>query len=265
MHETGTIQLDASRQSRDIARLGPWFHNPHLPGGVQTAPDHWLGDFPRRKWRDLAPHLPADLTGWSVLDVGCNAGFYSFELARRGARVTAIDADEHYLAQARWAAGQLQLESSIDFHRMQVYEIGRLQWQFDLVVFMGVFYHLRYPLLALDALARATKRLLVFQSLTLDEDDPPAPARDYTLEERAALSAPGWPRMAFVEGRIQSDPTNWWVPNAPCVEALLRSAALKVITRLTRETYLCEPAAESSSEAAGLDEEQFRAALGIAQ
>src|SRR3954463_5960088 len=89
-----------------IAALGPWFHNIHLPDGTQTAPDHFLGDFPRFKWEALADHLPADLEGWTALDIGCNAGFYTFELAARGARVTGIDVDPHYLAQAEWAAAR---------------------------------------------------------------------------------------------------------------------------------------------------------------
>ncbi|HEX2099456.1 MAG TPA: DUF1698 domain-containing protein, partial [Candidatus Synoicihabitans sp.] len=66
--------------------LAPWFHNIHLPDGTQTAPNHPLGDFPRFKWQQIADHLPHDLTGWRVLDIGCNAGFYTVELARRGAR-----------------------------------------------------------------------------------------------------------------------------------------------------------------------------------
>jgi len=88
-------------RERDIERLGPWFHNLHLLDGRQTAPDHPLGDFPAVKWRVLGPHLPERLDGWTALDIGCNAGFYTFELARRGAHVTAIDLDPHYLDQAR--------------------------------------------------------------------------------------------------------------------------------------------------------------------
>ena len=68
----------------DIAALGPWFHNLHLPDGTQTVPDHFLGDFPTFKWEQIRDYLPADLAGWTALDIGCNAGFYSFELARRG-------------------------------------------------------------------------------------------------------------------------------------------------------------------------------------
>src|SRR5690606_7653325 len=86
------------------SRLGPWFHNLHLPDGRQTAPGHPFGDFPAVKWRQVEPCIPRNLRGWRALDVGCNAGFYSFELARRGAEVTAIDVDRRYLQQARWAA-----------------------------------------------------------------------------------------------------------------------------------------------------------------
>src|ERR687890_350007 len=90
-----------------IAELGPWFHNLHLPDGTQTMPDHFIGgDFPSFKWREIAPFVPRRLAGWRVLDVGCNAGFYTFELARRGASVVGIDVDPRYLAQARWAAGE---------------------------------------------------------------------------------------------------------------------------------------------------------------
>src|SRR5690606_30356158 len=82
-----------------VAELGEWFHNLDLDG-VQTAPGHFLGDYPRCKWRAFEHALPARLDGKTVLDVGCNAGFYSLEMKRRGAaRVLGIDEDETYLAQ----------------------------------------------------------------------------------------------------------------------------------------------------------------------
>ena len=78
--------------------LGPWFHNMELRG-VRTAPEHFLGDYPRVKWQRFQDALPADLTGKTVLDIGCNAGFYSMEMKRRGAaRVLGLDFDEDYLA-----------------------------------------------------------------------------------------------------------------------------------------------------------------------
>src|SRR3954466_15360999 len=98
------VSAPSPERAHEIASLGPWFHNLHLPDGTETAPAHPLGDFPRVKWQQIAPHVPADLRGLTALDIGCNAGFYSFELARRGARVRALDIDRHYLEQAAWAA-----------------------------------------------------------------------------------------------------------------------------------------------------------------
>src|SRR5215213_5436622 len=190
---------------QQIEALGPWFHNLHLRDGTQTAPDHYLGDFPAFKWQQLAPHLPEDLAGWTVLDVGCNAGFYSFELARRGARVTGIDIDPQYLEQARWAAAQLGLTDTVRFVLMQVYDLARWDESFDLVLFMGVFYHLRYPMLGLDLVAQKVRRLMVFQSIVVPGDEVFIVARDRGLNEREALRDPGWPKVAFIEHRLAGD------------------------------------------------------------
>src|SRR5437763_2281881 len=103
----------SSSLAREIQQLGPWFHNLHLPDGTQTCPDHWLGDFPAFKWQQLSPHVPQDLSGWTCLDIGCNAGFYSFELARRGATVLGIDVDARYLKQARWACERFHLTDCV--------------------------------------------------------------------------------------------------------------------------------------------------------
>jgi tRNA (mo5U34)-methyltransferase len=227
---------------RQIRELGPWFHNLHLPGGEQTAPGHAYGDFPAFKWRQIAPHIPENLLGQTVLDIGCNAGFYSFELARRGAMVTAIDIDPRYLAQAQWAARQLGLEDRVAFRRMQVYELAQLREQFDLVWMMGVLYHLRHPLLALDIVRRRTRDRLVLQTMTMPETDQLATPPDLGLDERDRLQSPGWPRMAFIEHRLADDPTNWWAPNAACVLAMLRSAGFEIQAQLTHETWMCRAA-----------------------
>src|SRR5690348_2510957 len=143
---SGTMDVEEMR--RRAAALGEWFHNIDL-GGVSTAPNHFLGDYPAVKWRQFAHAIPDDLTGLSVLDIGCNGGFYSIEMKRRGAaRVLGIDADEDYLAQARFACEATGQD--IEFRRLSVYDVGTVGETFDLVIFMGVLYHLRHPLLALD-------------------------------------------------------------------------------------------------------------------
>lgn len=224
---------------RKIFNIGPWFHNLHLPDGTQTAPNHPLGDFPYFKWKKISEALPESLKGWRVLDIGCNAGFYSFELAKLGANVTGIDLDEHYLRQARWAARQYGLDGRVKFRKMQIYDLAHSNATYDMVIFMGVFYHLRYPLLALDIVAQKFKKLLLFQTLTMPGEEVMEPVDDLPIEKRDLMLSPGWPRMAFIENSLAGDNTNWWAPNHAAVEAMLRSSGLKTIRRPDHEVYLC--------------------------
>jgi tRNA (mo5U34)-methyltransferase len=261
-----TLQSMGRRPDRDdaigrrIAELAPWFHNLHLPGGVQTAPDHPLGNFPAFKWDQIATHVPEDLTGWRVLDIGCNAGFYSFQLAARGASVLALDVDEHYLRQARWAAEQLDSHDRVEFRRMQIYDLADHDEKFDLVLFLGVLYHLRYPQLALDLVASRVGRRLILQTLTMPGDEPIEMPADLPLERRDVLAAPGWPRAAMVERSLAGDPTNWWIADDACVRAMLRSAGMRVIAYPGHEIYVAEPDPEHDV-AAWLREPEMRSAL----
>lgn len=257
-----TLQSPGPRVADDamgheIAALAPWFHNLHLPSGHDTAPDHPLGDFPSFKWDQVAPSLPADLSGWKVLDIGCNAGFYSFALAARGADVLGIDHDDHYLDQARWAAQHLDPHARTSFRQMGIYDLDDLEDSFDLVLFLGVLYHLRYPLLAIDILAEKVRRLLLIQTMTMPQAGPAVVAPpDLPIDERHRLTEPGWPQMAFIERRVAGDETNWWAPNEACVEAMLRSAGFEISGRPAHEFFLCEPGGGLSSR------DELRAATG---
>lgn len=248
MHPSTTQPTATDRRGdlrTQIDRLGPWFHNIHLPDGTQTAPGHFLGDFPSFKWRQIAPHLPEDLAGWRALDIGCNAGFYSIELARRGADVLAIDHDERYLNQARWAVRRFDgLPGAIDIRHMQVYDLARLNERFDLVLFLGVFYHLRYPLLGLDLVAEKVRRLMIFQTLTMPGDGARHDEPDRPINDRDVMLEPGWPKMAFIEHRLSDDPTNWWAANVAGVEAMLRSTGMRITERPGHEIWCCEPDAD---------------------
>lgn len=256
------ISTVRSSTERELAALGPWFHNLHLPDGTQTAPNHRLGDFPAVKWREIESLLPEDLTGMTALDVGCNAGFYSFELAKRGADVLGIDMEERYLKQAEWAADQYDLNGSVTFERMQVYDLARSQHRYDFVLFLGVFYHLRYPLLALDILSLKMKRRMVFQSLTMPGDGTIDGRVDYDFKDRDAFLHPAWPKMAFIEEQFAGDPTNWWVPNHAGVEAMLRSAGLQITHRPSHDMYVCERDAAARTVAQHFIPEQIHSATG---
>jgi tRNA (mo5U34)-methyltransferase len=240
--------MPADLIAQRIAELGDWFHNIDLHGHP-TAPHHFLGDYPAVKWRQFAAALPADLRGRTVLDVGCNGGFYSLAMKRRGAaRVVGIDWDERYLAQARFAAEVSDLD--IEFRRLSVYDVGTLGERFDVVLFMGVLYHLRYPLLALDLLhEHATRDLLIFQSMLRGSAQVATLADDYPFEEPHIFDEPAYPRMHFVERRYSADQTNWWIPNRAAAEAMLRSAGYTVVSHPEAEVFICRHTAVPDGEA----------------
>jgi tRNA (mo5U34)-methyltransferase len=244
--------MSSPEMSRDeiaarVRELGDWFHNMNL-GGVETAPDHFLGDYPRIMWERFSHVVPANLRGKSVLDIGCNAGFYAIEMKKRGAdRVVGLDTDEAYLAQARFAAQVHGVD--VELRRMSVYEVGLLREKFDLVIFMGVLYHLRHPLLALDLLHRhVVRETLLFQSMLRGSAEVPDLELDYPFEETAVFEVPGYPKLHFVERRYSGDSTNWWIPNRACVEAMLRSAGFDIAGRPEEEVYVCRPRSRDAEE-----------------
>ena len=173
------------------------------------------------------------------LDIGCNAGFYSIEMKRRGAeRVLGVDFDEKYLAQARFAAETLGCE--IEFRQLSVYDVAQLGEKFDVVIFMGVFYHLRHPLLALDLIREHVARdLLVFQSMLRGSDAVAPIADDHDFWEKDIFERSDFPHMYFIEKRYSNDPTNWWIPNRACTEAMLRSAGFAITDHPEEEVYVC--------------------------
>jgi tRNA (mo5U34)-methyltransferase len=225
---------------RRISEMGDWFHNIDLHG-VPTAPGHFLGDFPRVKWKSIAPCIPEDLSGASVLDIGCNAGFYSVELKRRGAeRVLGVDVDDRYLNQARFVAEVLELD--IEFKKCSVYDVDQLPGQFDYVLFMGVFYHLRYPLFALDRVIKKVKHKLIFQTMIRGSMTSPEIKDDYHFWNKEIFENPDFPSMYFIEKCYAGDPTNWWIPNHGAMEAMLRSSGLAIEQHPEPETWICRPA-----------------------
>lgn len=250
--------------AEQINDLAPWFHNIHLPDGTQTAPNHFLGDFPNFKWEEFKDEIPEDLNGWDVLDIGCNAGFYSLELAKRGAKVVGIDLDPHYLKQAQWVVEVHGLQDRISLEHKQVYDMAKDHRRFELIVFMGVLYHLRYPLLALDIIAQKANNLMVFQTLTMPGEKAPIVQENYTINDRKEMLQPGWPKMAFIEHKLNNDPTNWWALNTSCIEAMWRSAGMKVLSQPAEETYILQVDPKRPAVATSWNQSEYLSAVGEA-
>lgn len=209
---TSTNEPSVAERVRQIK----WFHSIDLGSGIITP---GLSDSARHLER---LDLPADLRGKTVLDVGAWDGYFSFAAERRGAgRVLATDSyswngsgwgRKTGFELAREVLGSAVEDQDIDPLDLSPATIGD---QFDIVLFLGVLYHMRDPMLALERVASVTREMLVVETLV-----------DMTFTRR--------PAAAFYPfGEHLGDDTNWWGPNTPAVLAMLRASGferLRVVT-----------------------------------
>jgi tRNA (mo5U34)-methyltransferase len=221
---TDLVQLRA-----EISALGPWFHNFEIARDVWTNADGAGpgADYPARRWKDVQP-LFGNLDGKSCLDVGCSSGFFSLKAKELGATsVLGVDSGEQVRAidQARFASEVLGL--SVSFDTISAYDLAGLSGRFDTVFFLGVFYHLRHPLVALEAIRAVCTGSLIFQTITT-----PGRMKNNELERRTTenvqLNSPTmlddrFPSVRFVEGQLAGDSSCWFFPNVQAVAAMLRS------------------------------------------
>src|SRR5947207_3303763 len=148
--------LESRNLRQKIKELGPWFHNMNIANGIWTHLESGGPgpDYPAWRWNVIQPLVP-EISGKTCLDIGCSSGFFSLKMKELGALdVLGIDQGEQIraLEQARFAAATTNLQ--VDFRALSVYDAQQLGRTFDLVLFLGVFYHLRHPLLALEAIRK---------------------------------------------------------------------------------------------------------------
>jgi tRNA (mo5U34)-methyltransferase len=219
-----------------LDRLAPWFHNVQLTDKIGTRPE--VPDHPANRWRVIESLVPQDLRGKTVLDIGANAGYFSFEMKRRGAaRVVGIDIMPHILAQARFTSNWLELP--LELLQYDVYNVDSLG-SFDFVVFLGVLYHLKHPLYALEKIAKVTSSALFFQSVVRGPlGDFEAP-EDYSIDETALFDKPEFPKLYFIEKKWNGDESNWWAATRSCLKAMLRVSGFSKLQETTNpEVFVC--------------------------
>ncbi len=143
-----------------------WYQNIDLGNGIQTKSRSIWGeeiDHPRFRWGEVAKAVPSDLKGLSVLDIGCNAGYFSFEAKRRGAHyICGVDSKQEYIEQAKFCNDVLGFD--VDFRVQTVYDLDKLDRQFDLVFFVGVLYHCKYLSQAVEQASKAAKKRIIVES-----------------------------------------------------------------------------------------------------
>ncbi|HZS08959.1 MAG TPA: DUF1698 domain-containing protein [Blastocatellia bacterium] len=210
---TETTQLEDNQQLREILDQTAddqrseffstgWWHSIDLGNCLVTPGVHKLEEL-RDNYARFG--LPQNMAGMRVLDIGCWDGFYSFESERRGAEVVALDC----WRPEKFFEAHRALKSKIEFHELSVYEVTKERLgSFDVVLFLGVLYHLRHPLLALERVCEVSRGVAVIESHIVDN----------------VLSTPR-PVMEFYEvDELGGQYDNWWGPNLECLTRMARAA-----------------------------------------
>jgi tRNA (mo5U34)-methyltransferase len=221
---------------KDIISRQSWFHQIELaPGVVTPGPD----DTPRKA---QLIGFPDDLTGKTVLDIGAYDGYFSFEAERRNAaRVLAYDHLEPDLS--GFSTAKRILGSKVEHRVGSVYDLSpELVGYFDIVLFLGVIYHLRSPLLALQRVHTVCKEVMYLES-QVTTDGFLVDGKVVTSPEIRDLLAHVPIAQFFPGSELNNDPTNWWAPSVPCLEQLIRSHGFEpelVAEWSSRAAFRCE-------------------------
>ena len=228
--KAGNSQITAKTQAqvRHFQELG-WYHSIELPTGEVIA---GLQTLEQQRARLARFPIPADLSGKTVLDIGAWDGRFGFELESRGAKLTAIDVFEN----PRYLAARELLGSHADYRLMDICDPAVLELgSFDIVLFFGVLYHVKHPLLALEHVCALTKDLACLESYVTDAGD---------------LAAK--PSMEFYEGEeLCGQFDNWVGLNCACLMAMARTAGFAQVKLLDVEDQRAHFAARRKVALAG--------------
>jgi tRNA (mo5U34)-methyltransferase len=226
MHGRATPITDPEQLRRLIAEHGRWWHEIELAPGIVTPGD----DSNRMKVPILDEiGLPSDLSGMRALDVGCSDGFFSFELERRGAEVVAIDfVPETYTG---FAVAKRALASAVEYRMDNVYNLHPGTYgNFDLILFLGMLYHLRKPLAALDRLRAVSHEgtQLFVGTMMIDEYVllPDGTVTSLTALNPVLSDVPLW--QAYPRDSLNGDFTNCFAPNRRALEVALNESQFRV-------------------------------------
>jgi len=215
--------MTPSQIQAEVERLAPWFHCIDLGAGLVTKSQSAIGEpveHPRATWEKVKACVPADLTGQTVLDVGCNAGFYSIEMKRRGAaRVLGLDSQRDLIRQAEFVRNVLGLD--IEYQRKSVYDLDPFAMgQFDVTLALGLIYHCKHLVLALEKLFLITRRLLVLETAIYPPEKAPESFEYEEGGERPTLHP-----LAYIENHPEGKEAvyNWFLPSIAALTALLKN------------------------------------------
>lgn len=201
-----------------ISSIPYWFHQIEVAPGIFTpGVSNTLQKLERFE-------IPKDLTGKRVLDIGCFEGFFTFECERRGAEVVAIDVIRPGPDSGFSLAHEI-LGSKAIFHEASIYDLDPEKFgTFDLVLCLGVIYHLRHPLLGLERARLVCKDKFIVETQICDRYFIDSERKPVDLHE-VAPSLAKIPMVQFYPGdELNWDSSNWWSPNLPALDGMLRTS-----------------------------------------
>jgi tRNA (mo5U34)-methyltransferase len=248
-----------------VKRLGPWFHRIDLGDGVITKTESLSGepaDHPLGPWRIIRECLPPDLTGLRVLDVGCNGGFFAVEAKRRNAAyVLGVDSQRHQVRQAQFVRRALDLD--IEFRRLSVYDLSRKALgEFDVTLALGLVYHCKHLILALERLFDVTREMLILETAVLLPEVFAAAPTPFPVGSITRTLHP----LGYFENTPDSKESvfNWFLPSTSAMAALVRDVGFSEVSlvevRGDRGTFLCR---KFAGAAVAISLESFAAALRV--
>lgn len=204
-----------------IDQLRPWFHFIDLGDGLVTKTQSAVGEpvnHPEPTWERVSKCLPKNLTNKTVLDVGCNAGFYAIQARRRGAaRVVGVDAQRNLIRQAKFVRDVLGLD--IEYQKLNVYDLDpRKIGQFDITLALGLVYHCKHLVLALEKLFSVTRELLILETAIYPTATLPLSSK-YTIGENTSELHP----IAYASNPPEAKESiyNWFLPSVEALRSLL--------------------------------------------
>ncbi len=209
--------LSKDEIEKRIREVPFWWHSIPLPHGVVTPGKVKDGAVIMERLR-----LPMDLTGKRVLDIGAWDGFYSFECEKRGAQVLAIDnynrmevEEERQfasIANSGFLVAREILESRVEYKDMDVCDLSPdTTGCFDIVLFLGVLYHLKSPMPALERIARVTRGYALVESEII---------RTLTSESLILYAQ---------RDEYNRDPTNWFIPTVSAMKGMMEDVGFKSV------------------------------------
>ena len=236
-----------------VKLLEPWFHRIDLGNGLFTKTDSVMGepvDHPRESWEVIRQCLPDDLTNKSVLDVGCNGGFYCVEAKRRGARrVMGVDGQRQHVRQALFVRKVLGLD--LEFRRFSVYDLNPERvGHFDITLALGLVYHLKHLVFALERLYDVTNELLIVETAIIPLEQTPESFVQPLGELQQTLHP-----IFYAQNppEVKEQVFNWFLPSPAALQALLQNTGFEEVKIFSvvrdRAVLVCRKGAARSQPA----------------